>query len=495
MAPAAARQRGTPPRAPKSAPQGESEAPSQPARRDPHLLELGDTVALLPWSYKNGREAALQSGREVCNQILLETGFNVFLTKTVTGAMPPAMPNDASGKKAPAPFAHLMEDSRALVGQTVSDRTNGSYILPTVDQMVAIGERLKTRYVLAGRAQWSRRNVWVGVSNRAKAMCIVDVQVVDVANKKLVLDARNVEGDSTENKNMFNTVTSMITLNPLPLLFPGSATPQEQRAVTVATAKALEPWLRPQRIHAALAQADLSSELASDSTVKFSSLVSPVTSVQATLKLSDVDEKQLGAIDPDVAKLFEDRTVNLDYKEPNSLRLRATTAKGEQAALVVDEDTRRYSSAEKDKGSPQDIANSPSRRISLLDFCGLITPGLLDNMRARYVTDDTIGPIHAAVYDLSYWRADDVSYQRVWIDPATRIVAKREVFDHNSKLKSVFLYHEPKEVATGISLPSRVEIQNPLRKRIATITIVDSAADVAAPDGSPTNSRVPRSGI
>src|SRR5207248_2000177 len=119
-------------------------------------------------------------------------------------------------------------------------------------------------------------------------------------------------------------------------------------------------------------------------------------------KVSDLDEKQLGALDPDVAKLLQFRTVNLDYKEPNSLRLRGTTAKGEQAALVIDEDTRRYSSGERDKGAPQDISNNPSRRVALLDFCGLITTGLLDTMRARYVMEDTMGPTHTAVYDLSY---------------------------------------------------------------------------------------------
>ena len=60
-----------------------------------HLRELGDTVALLPWSYRNGKEAAIQSARESCNHLLLETGFNVFLIKSPSGAMPPAMSGTA----------------------------------------------------------------------------------------------------------------------------------------------------------------------------------------------------------------------------------------------------------------------------------------------------------------------------------------------------------------------------------------------------------------
>src|SRR5689334_8564822 len=65
------------------------EQPSQPPIQTAQSRELGDTVALLPWSYKNGKDPAVQSAREVCNQVLLETGFNVYLTKIPSGAIPP----------------------------------------------------------------------------------------------------------------------------------------------------------------------------------------------------------------------------------------------------------------------------------------------------------------------------------------------------------------------------------------------------------------------
>src|SRR5579871_3517349 len=59
---------------------------------DTQTLELQDTVAILPWGYKNGKSVAMDSARAVCNQLLLDTGFNVFLVKSPTGAMPPLMP-------------------------------------------------------------------------------------------------------------------------------------------------------------------------------------------------------------------------------------------------------------------------------------------------------------------------------------------------------------------------------------------------------------------
>jgi hypothetical protein len=450
-----------------------SNADASPA----HVRELGGTVALLPWTYRNGKEAALQSAREVCNQLLLETGFNVFLVKSQTGAMPPAMPNDGINQKQVSPFDHLLDDTRSLVGRTITGPANSAFVLPTVEQMTAIGEALKTRYVLAGRAQWSTRSVWVGVANRAKSMCTVDVLILDMNGKRLVLDAHGVQGDSTENKNVYNTVSNVLTLNPLPLILPGSVTPQEQRAVTVATARAIEPWLRTQRIQAALAQADLSGEAALEPQVKFSRLVSPLTHIQATLHVSEEDEKQVAALDSDEARLFALHKVNLDYTEPNKLRLQAMTPKNGQATLAADEDTRRYMVGEHGKPSTQDLSNAPTRRLSLLDFCGVLTPGIFDTVRARYVRREKLADVQAVVYDLSYWRTEKVAYQRLWIDPDRHIVVKREVYDRKSKLKAVTLYHQPTKAESNTWLPGRVELQNAMRKRIALFTIVDAKVD------------------
>ena len=470
-----------PARAQKSPPKRAAAASrSLPSNADPaptlstaQLAELSDTVALLPWTYRNGKEAAVQSARGVCNELLLETGFNVFLVKSFTGRMPPAMPNNGV-KKDGSPFANLLDDGRALIGQTITGEPGTSYVLPTTAEMEAIGEKLRTRYVLAGRAHWSTRNVWVGISNRAKSMCTVDLLILDMESRRLVLEARNVQGDSTETKNMLNTVTSVVSLNPLPLILPGSVTPQEQRAVSVATAKAMEPWLRKQRKAAALQQADLSANASADSRTKFSSLVTPVSRLQATLHVTVDDAKQLSALDSDMARVFAQRMVNLDYTEPTRLRLQAMSPKSGPVALLFDEDTRRMSVGEGSKGSSQDVSNAPTRRLSLLDFCGLLEPNMFDYTRARFVRPDKVDTVPTVVYDLSYWRADTTSFQRVWIDPARNIVLRREIYDKNSKLKAVFLYQQMAQAAPNTWLPGRLEIQSPSRSRIALVTITDA---------------------
>ena len=422
----------------------------------------------------------MQSAQEVCNHLLLETGFNAFLIKSPTGAMPPAMPNNGSARKEPPPFANLLDNGRAMLGQTITGDGQTPYVLPTLQQMIRIGETLQTRYVLAGRAQWSTRNVWVGVANRAKSLCTVDMLILDMRNRSLVLNAHNIEGDSTENKSMFSTVSSAISLNPLPLVLAGSVTPQEQRAVAIAATKAIEPWLRQQRIQAALAQADLSSmggaEAASTDNAagKFSALLNPLTEIQATLHVSDVDQKECASLDSEPTRLYALSTLHLDYKEPNHLHLRGTGSQGEPTTLLVEEDTRRFTVGEHGKSSVQDLTNAPTRRLSLLDFCGLLTPGMFDFMRARFVRQEKLGELQTVVYDLSYWRGDDISYQRLWIDLNTHLAIKREVYNHSSKLRAVYLYQQPANLTPNTWLPGRLEIQNASRKRIALFTITDA---------------------
>lgn len=441
-----------------------------------HLRELGDTVALLPWSYRNGKEAAIQTARESCNHLLLETGFNVFLIKSPSGAMPPAMSGTSQRKNQEPVYAPLLNRGRAIIGQYATDKSGIPYVLPTPDQMLEIGAKLQTRYVLAGRAQWTSRNVWIGVSNRIKSVCTVDLLIMDMESKHLVLEAHDIIGDSTEKQNVFATVTSAIAMNPLPLLFPGSVTPQEQRAVIIATARALAPWLKTERVRAALIQADLSSTPAySDvsSSVKFSAMLRRIHDLHVQMRITAQDEKLAAGMDSDVARLYAVHDVSLAYTEPSKLTLQAILPKGTIQTLVVTADTRRFDSSAQKTGMSQDIYESPNRHLSLMEFCGLITPGIFEYTRARFVKQEKLNGINTVIYDLSYWGVED-SYYRVWIDTAAGLIVKREWFDHNGQLRATYFYKSPTEIAPHIWIPSRVEVENGKHKQVATITLTNA---------------------
>ncbi len=458
------------------------EASSEPPLPEGSALlirELGETVALLPWSYKNGKDAALQSAREECNRELLDTGFNVFLVKTTTGAMPPPMPNTGARRTA-SPFTQILDDGMTRLGKSSTTPAKGQFVLPTVEQMAAIGEKLRTRYVLAGRAQWSSRNVWIGISNRVKSICTVDVLIMDMATRRLTLDARNVMADSTEQKNMYNSVTNAITLNPLPLVLPGSVTPQEQNAVILATFRAMKPWINARRVQAALIQADRSAELSEGAggEYKFSSLIGPVAVLHASLHVSGEDQKQLAGLDGDLAKILAFHDVGFDYLKPNRLLLTANTPKQEQVTLDIDSETERLAAGPNYKASVKNLAEAPTRRHSLLDFCGLLTREMFEFTRARFVRPEKREGSDAVVYDLTYWGVDDGSYQRVWLDPARRVALKREVYDRDGKLKTVYLYSKLRQVTRGLWVPERLEIRNGSLKPIASIAIDQVTAEL-----------------
>jgi outer membrane lipoprotein-sorting protein len=437
------------------------------------LRDLGETVAVVPWNYKNSRDAAVQSAHEVCSQLLLGTGFNVYLIKTAAGAMPPPMTGISGSKRQESAFSHLLGMGHSFVTQDAPNKVNSVFVLPTLDEMIAIGLRLHPRYVLAGRAQWRSRNVWIGVSNRIKSICTVDIEIVDMTTRQLVLDAHGVEGDSTENKNLYNAFTNVMALNPLPLVMPGSIGPYEQHAVTVAIARAMHPWLKTERIRAALAQADQSTAEAEAgrSLPRFSTLLSAISDFQAALHVTTPDGKAPELGDRELSRIYALHDVTLQYKAPDQLRLTANSPKDGPETLLIKEDQRSLTVGEGRKVAQHDFGGSPSKRSFLFEFCGILTPGIFDTMRARFVKQETLNGVPTQVYDLTYWGMDGGPYHRVWIDPARRLIVKREYFDADSKLKSIVLYKQPMEIHTTLWIPEAVEIQDGVHKPLATIRI------------------------
>jgi outer membrane lipoprotein-sorting protein len=474
----------------------------QPAPVVVQQTELTDTVAVVPWSYRNGKDPAIQTAREVCNELLLETGFNVFLLQSPGGAMPPAMPGSSASRVPESPFAHILDQGRAVLGQETGNKANSPYVLPTVDEMSAIGAKTGARYILAGRAQWTSHNVWVGIANRVKAFCTVDLRILDMADKRLVLDAKNILGDSTENKSLFVTLSSAVSLNPIPLVLPGSVTPQQQRAVTVAAARAMEPWLKIERVKTALKQADESSEVTAGSsgpTPKFSTLITSISDLQATLQTSTPDP-QLAAVDKDLVRLSELHDMKLQYKEPNKLRLTAESPKDGRETLIVNEVQRSYVIPDHDSVRTEDVSSAPERRLSLLDCCGLLTTGMFDYLRARFVREEQMEGMNTVVYDLTYWGIEEGPFHRVWIDPKTHIVIRHELYNTAGKLTVVTRYERPTEIASHIWLPKHIVVENANQKILASITVTNARVNQGISDDqfivkTPAHRARPKSGI
>jgi len=448
------------------------------------IQELGESVAIVPWNYKNSRAPAIQSANEVCSQLLLGTGFNVFLIKSATGAMPPPMTGISGSKKQQSAFANLLTTGRNLVTQDAPNRDNPVFVLPTADEMIKIGERIHPRFVLAGRAQWRSRNVWIGVSNRIKSICTVDVRILDMNTRQLVLDAHGVEGDSTENKNLYNTFSNILALNPLPLVIPGGVGPYEQRAVTVAIGRAMHPWLKAERIRAALEQAEESNEAGagSKSVGWFSSLLSPIHDLQVSLHVTGPNGKAPDVGDKDLNRLYAQHDVTLMYKDADQMRLSAPDPKAGTDVLVVNDDERSFAVGPSKKVGRQDLSSSPEKRTFLFEFCGLLTTDIFDTMRARFVKQESLEGVPTLVYDLTYWGLDDGPYHRIWIDAEKRLIRKRESFGADSKLKRITFYRQPTAVASYLWLPGQVDVQDGNHKPLVSFKISKPQANQGIPD-------------
>jgi hypothetical protein len=66
---------------------------------------------------------------------------------------------------------------------------------------------------------------------------------VDVKKGEVALDARDVRMDSTAKEDALKAIGALFVSSLFTVVSGGPKTPHEQRAVQLATAKAMEPWL------------------------------------------------------------------------------------------------------------------------------------------------------------------------------------------------------------------------------------------------------------
>jgi hypothetical protein len=115
--------------------------------------------------------------------------------------------------------------------------------LPSPVQLLALGKKWNVRWVIAPRAKWHTRSIWIGFGPKTKSDCTVDILVVDVKNEEVALDARQVRMDSTAKEDPLKVMGTLFVSSLFTVVSGGPKTPHEQRAVQLATAKALQPWL------------------------------------------------------------------------------------------------------------------------------------------------------------------------------------------------------------------------------------------------------------
>jgi len=120
----------------------------------------------------------------------------------------------------------------------------GKKEIPENKKLLELGQRLGSDYVAAGTCSWQVRSVWVGLGPKTKAICTVELVIVDVKGRRVAHHAV-ATADSTKKEEEWATAAALL-VNPLfTVVSGGPKTPHMERSGVVATAKALEEWLKP----------------------------------------------------------------------------------------------------------------------------------------------------------------------------------------------------------------------------------------------------------
>lgn len=181
--------------------------------------------------------------------------------------------------------------------------------------------------------------------------------------------------------------------------------------------------------------------------------VSGIRDLEASVTVVHADLPQLEKINKDFGIAYRLREVTIRYKEPDKFRMDS------RLGMLVVNGTKRYLRVPQlGLRRSDDVGQSLSRRHSLLDL-GLITENRLDQFVARFLRTETIRGRIAHAFELTFKDTDTDRYV-IWVDPERKALLRRRWIASDGATRATFDYLEPREVADGIWLPTRIEVRN-----------------------------------
>lgn len=207
------------------------------------------------------------------------------------------------------------------------------------------------------------------------------------------------------------------------------------------------------------------------------------TDITASIHITESDSKELAKIGSDFTTTYSLRNMSLLYKQPDKLRLEGkSTTRG--SALMIMNGADRFVDVPRFKiHVHENLSKSPSRRQSLLEIGGVISPDTLKFMTGKYLRPEMLDGRSTVVFEMRYTGASSGQYYRLWLDTANHTTVKREWFDAESHLRATFNYDQPKEISSGIWLPTRVLVKNADGAVAAVIIMQDIKVNQGLVDG------------
>ncbi len=193
---------------------------------------------------------------------------------------------------------------------------------------------------------------------------------------------------------------------------------------------------------------------------KIADVITTCKGMEATVVVSQMDSKEMEKIGKDFSSSYRMKNLHLYYKNPDKIRIEASSRLLGDALLIFDGAKRYYAVSKLSLRKIEDLEMNPAKRQSLLEYGAQISEGTLQFMTANFVKAEKLGETPTLVFELKYKTPVPASSYQVWVDPKTRLTLKRVWYDKDGKVKATFLYTNPKEAGDGVWVPSRCEIKN-----------------------------------
>ena len=212
--------------------------------------------------------------------------------------------------------------------------------------------------------------------------------------------------------------------------------------------------------------------------------VSKLDDFETTMKAVFHDDNAARKINKDIGLLYQLKgDVQIRYKEENKFRADGKLG-ATRASLVINNERQTYNLSGFVKKT-DNLGKAPGKRKSLLDV-GLISEYYLGYAQGEFLGEKPFEGVNCAVFKITYKdRSLDTSHRIVWIDPKTKITLKREEYAQDGsggKLRSVWLYRDPVEIAPGLFFPTRIELYNNENQKAGETAYTNTRVNVGLSD-------------
>lgn len=171
------------------------------------------TIAVLPFVFKHSEPEPIKKVEETVQKVFEKAGLNQLSNKTTLDIW------------------------------TEELKFQKPESLPKNKRLIKLGETLNVDYVCTGTVSWEIKTPWVFLGPKTKAICKVNCIIIDVAKKKVVLNAKDIESDSNKKESGWE-IAGDVLLTPLfTMVSGGPKVPHMNRSGQLAIVDALKSFI------------------------------------------------------------------------------------------------------------------------------------------------------------------------------------------------------------------------------------------------------------